>query len=113
MCDYDTSVLFYVGKKHIPYLTNQHCCTTYLTASDRALLGCRQSRRDDMESIVWTLCFFDGCFVDEESQDDPKLTYKNRPKPERSQLKKMLNHIQRMKYKQKPKYNELIQILRS
>lgn len=115
LCDFDTTTPYVLlnnskRRKHIEYSTNEHCCSTYFVASDRALQGCRQSRRDDMESVVWTLNFLDRNFVDDEYQDDPLLMLR-RPLPKRFQLKQMLTYVQSLGYTQKPNYKLLIEML--
>jgi len=97
------------SKKPKPRLRNQFCCTTYAFASDNALLEFSQSKRDDIESLVWTL------------HDNKRSPYypmychesnhemlRRRRLPRDKYLRAILRYTRGLKFKQTPNYDIIV-----
>ena len=128
LCDFGLAKRFRDKKTgdHIPYINNKHFTGTPSFASVYTHLGCEQSRRDDLESLAYTLIYLGtGTLpwkgLKSKGKDDKYskiLTKKMNSKSEEllkglpNEFMSFLQNVRDLQFDQKPDYDYLRGLLR-
>ena len=114
------------NKQHIPYRDRRNLTGTARYASINAHLGIEQSRRDDLESIGYVLCYFlkgqlpwQGIHAGTKQEKYQKIKDKKITTPVEilckgvcSELSQYLNYVRALRFEEDPNYDQLRRIFK-